>query len=376
MSRPLRIALAGLGLIALVWYLSAFEKVTVKQRVGLSGEARLRPFLAAERLAGRMGLEARELRALPELDRLPPNGVLLMPRNRQAIEARRAAQLAAWAAAGNHLIVEAERAGVADPLLAALRIERMDTQARLRTVAAEIPGSGRELKVSGFSAARLQAAGRTPRLRAGAPGDARLISVAHGTGLVSAAVDLNFARNTLIGEHDNAALLWQLLILQPAGELLVFHHPRRLSLWDFLVARAPGVLIAAAALVALWLWRIAPRYGTVLPDAPPARRRLLDHLRASGRFLWSRGLRARLALAARESALHRVARAYPDFAHAPRAEQAARLAALSGLASADAALLLAAPAPVHGAPAPSGAEFMHLVHCAQRVHSALERGSG
>jgi hypothetical protein len=376
MSRALRIGLGGLLLVGLVWYLSGFEKVTLKQRVGLSGEARLRPFLAAERFAGRMGLAARELRALPELDRLPPGGVLLMPRGRQSLEARRAAQLAAWAAAGNHLVVEAERAGIADPLLAALRIERIDTQAQRRTVTAEIPARGRALRISGFSASRLQAAGRAPRFRAGTPGDERLITLAHGAGLVSAAVDLHFARNTLIGEHDNAELLWHLLTLRPAAELLVFHHPRRLSLWDFLVARAPGVLLAGAALLALWLWRIAPRYGTVLPDAPPARRRLLDHLRAAGRYLWSRGLRARLAAAAREAALRRVARAYPDFAHAPRAEQAARLAALSGLASADAALLLAAPQPAHAAQEPSGAEFMHLVHCAQRVHLALERGSG
>jgi len=373
MSRPLRIALAGLALAALAWFVSGFEQVTVKQRVGLSGEARLRPFLAAERFAERMGLAARELRALPELDQLPVGGVLLMPRNRQALEPQRAARLAAWAAAGNHLIVEAERPGVADPLLAALRIERIDARSQRRTVAAGVPGAARALRVSGFSASRLRAEGRTPRYRAGAPGDERLVSVVHGAGLVSAAVDLDFARNTLIGEHDNAALLWQLLTLRAAGELVVFHHPRRLSLWDFLVARAPGVLIAAAALLALWLWRIAPRYGTVLPDAPPARRRLLDHLRASGRYLWSRGLRVRLAGAAREAALHRVARAYPDFAHAPRAEQAARLAALAGLTSADAALLLAAPG---APPAPSGAEFMHLVHCAQRVHSALERGSG
>ena len=373
MSRPLRLALAGLALIALTWYLSGFERTTLKQRVGFSGEARLRPFLAAERFAERMGLAARELRALPELEQLPPNGVLLMPRGRQAIEARLAAQLAAWAAAGNHLIVEAEPDGVADPLLAHLRITRGDSQLRTRKVTAGVPGSERELKVSGFSAGRLQAGERALRFRVGPAGEERLVTLAHGQGLVSAALELNFARNAWIGERDNAVLLWELLTLHPAGELLVFHHPRRLSLWDFLVARAPGVLIAAAALLALWLWRIAPRYGTVLPDAPPARRRLLDHLRASGRYLWSRGLRVRLAGAAREAALHRVARAYPDFAHAPRAEQAARLAALAGLTSADAALLLAAPG---APPAPSGAEFMHLVHCAQRVHSALERGTG
>lgn len=373
MSRPLRLALGGLALVLLAWYLSGFEQVTHRQRTGFSGEARLRPFLAAERFAERMGLAARELRALPELDQLPPNGVLVMPRNRQSVEARRAAQLALWVAAGNHLIVEAEREGIADPLLAQLRITRADSQLRTPRVTAGVPGRERELKVSGFGQAQLQAEGRALRYRVGAAGEARLLTIAHGQGLVSAAVDLSFARNAWIGNGDNAVLLWELLTLQPAGELLVFHHPRRLSLWDFLVARAPWVLLALGTLAALWLWRIAPRYGTVLPDPPPARRRLLDHLRAGGRFLWSRGLRARLAAAAREAALRRVARAYPDFAHAPHAEQTARLAALSGLAPTDAALLLAAPP---AAPQPSGAEFMHLVHCAQRVHSALERGTG
>jgi hypothetical protein len=373
MSRPLRLAIGGLLLVGLAWYLSGFERVTVKQRVGLSGEARLRPFLAAERFAERMGLAARELRALPELDKLPPAGVLLLPRGRQSVEARRAAQLITWAAAGNHLIVEAERAGVADPILAQLGIERSDTRAARHSVVAELAPGGRKLVVSGFSARRLEAAGRTPRFLVGTPGDARLITVAHGAGLVSAAVDLNFARNRMIGENDHAELLWHLVMLRPVGELLVFHHPRRLSLWDFLVEHAPGVLLAGAALLALWLWRIAPRYGTVLPDAPPARRRLLDHLPAGGRFLWSHGLRVRLAAAARDAALRRVTRAYPDFAAAPRAEQASRLAALAGLSPLPAALLLAAPA---AAPAPRGDEFMRLVHCAQRVHFALERGTG
>jgi len=371
MSRAARLGL-GFAVLALAfWYLSGFERVTVTQHVGLTGEARLRPFLAAERFAERMGLAARELRALPELDQLPRGGVLLLPRGRQVIEARRAAQLAAWAARGGHLIVEAERPGVADPVLERLRIALLDAPSGRHTFAAELPARGRTLTASGFSARRLQAEGQTPVFRVGAPGDERLLTLAWGQGLVSAAVDLNFARNAWLGANDHAELLWHLLTLRPAAELLVFHHPRRLSLWDFLVERAPGVLIAAAALLALWLWRIAPRYGTVLPDAPGARRRLLDHLRAGGRYLWSRGGRGRLAAAAREAALRRVVRAYPDFAQAPPAAQAARLAALAGLSPADAALLLAAPA--HE---PHGAEFMRLVHCAQRVHFALERGTG
>ncbi|MDH3319211.1 MAG: DUF4350 domain-containing protein [Betaproteobacteria bacterium] len=376
MSRQWHIGLAALLAIGLVWYLSGFERVPVTQRVGYSGEARLRPFLAAERFAERMGLAARELRALPELDRLPPGGVLLLPRQRQSIEARRAAQLATWVASGGHLIVEAELAGIADPVLAQLRITRVGGPANPRPLAVQIPESGRKLILSGFSAGRLDTGGQAPRFRVGAPGDERLVTIARGKGLVTATLDLHFARNAEIGRADHAELLWYLLTFQTAQELLVFHHPRRLSLWAFLVEHAPGALLAAAALLALWLWRIAPRYGTVLPDPPSARRRLLDHLRAGGRFTWSRGLRAQMADAAREAALRRVAHAYPDFSTAPPAEQAARLGALAGLSGADAALLLAAPKPAYGAHDLRGAEFMRLVHCAQRVHLALERGTG
>jgi len=373
MSRALRYGSGALLVLGIAWFLSGFERVPATVRVGMSGEARLRPFLAAERFAGRMGLAARELRALPELDQLGQSGLLLMPRQRQSIEPRRAAQLAAWVARGGHLIVEAEHQGIKDPLLALLHIARAaGGETARRTIAVEVPGGARKLTVRTFSHGRLQAQGQAPRFQAGAPGAEHILSIAHGKGLVTAALDLQFARNQHIGEHDHAELLWHLLTLQPARELLVFHHPQRLSLWGFLVEHAAGALLAAAVLLALWLWRIAPRYGTVQPDPPPARRRLLDHLRASGRYFWSRGLRARLATAARDAALRRVARAYPDFAVAAPAEQCTRLMALAGLSRADAQQLLDAAARHE----PRGAEFIRLVHSAQRVHLALEGGRG
>jgi len=102
------IALVGLGV---GWFFTAFERLPVTEHVPPSGEARVRDFLAAERFAERMGLRSRELRSLPELDKLAP-GILLVPNRRQSIDATRAAQLIAWAQAGNHLVVEAELPGI------------------------------------------------------------------------------------------------------------------------------------------------------------------------------------------------------------------------------------------------------------------------
>jgi hypothetical protein len=371
-SRALRIGLGGLAVVLLAWYASGFERVPVTQRVGLSGEARLRPFLAAERFAARMGLPARELRALPELDRLPPGGVLVLPRGRRAVDERRAKQLALWVTGGGHLVVEAEHRGAPDPVLAHFGLRLDADAAPKQPLRLEVTGSARKLGMTPLRPGRVVSERLTPRFRVGAPGAARVLALAIGDGLVSAAVELDFARNGFIGAHDHAEVLWRILSLQPAGELLVFHHPRRLSLWDFLLAHAPGALAAAALLLLAWLWRIAPRYGTLQPDPPPVRRRLLDHLRASGRYLWAQGLGGTLAAAAREAALRRVTRAYPDFAAAPPAAQAARLTALAGLSAAEATGLLASGA---AGAAIGGQELIRLVHSAQRVHVALERGN-
>jgi len=371
MSRATRLALAAVGLLALAWFFSRFEYATVNERTGLRGEARLRPFLAAERFSERMGLAARELRSLPELDRLAAGTVLILPSRRRAVDARRTGQLAAWVQKGGHLIVEAGFTGADDPVFARFGLRFEPGGPARQPVRQEVTGRKEKVAMMTLRPGHVVAERGEPLFRVGAPGAERVLSVAAGAGMVTAAADLDFARNRYIGMHDHAELLWRILNLTPAWELAVFHHPQRLSLWGFLARHAPESLAAAALLLALWLWRIVPRYGTLLPDPPPVRRRLLDHLRASGRYLWGRGLGARLAAAAREAALRRVTRAYPDFAAAAPAERAARLQALAGLAPEEAALLLAPPGPA----APRGEALIRLVHGAQRVHAALERGN-
>jgi hypothetical protein len=350
------------AVLGVVWFLSKFERVPGKEYVPASGEARLRDFLAAERLAARMGMPARELRSLADLDSLPPDGVLLLPNRRQAVDRPRALRLLGWVQRGGHLVAEAEAPGVDDPLLDALGIARE----RQKAPAKPPPVEFGERRLSAFFPWRMVLkAPASSRVEAGG----QLVSFARGKGEVTAATSLAFARNDFIGKADNAELFWRLATLTPAASLQVFMRPERLSLWRFLVEHAAPALAAGFAALALWLWRIAPRFGPVAPDAPPARRRLLDHLRASGRYLWTQGLRGQLAAAARDAALRRLARAQPDFAVAPAAEKARRLAALTGVSTEEAQRFIAAGGALRGA------DFMRLAAIAQRVHATLERGS-
>ncbi|HEX2198594.1 MAG TPA: DUF4350 domain-containing protein [Burkholderiales bacterium] len=366
--------LLPLGALAVVvfgaaWFFATFERVPGKQWVGPSAEARRDPFLAAVRLAERMGVPAHPVRALPELDKLPGDGVLLLPAGRQAIDPRRLRRLVDWAAGGGHLIVEAELPGVSDPLLEALGVQRRAGGRNFKAPPVQT-AQGRTLKVSLFGRTVLQLPEDAQVLFSAGSGRATVMaSMEHGRGTVSVAGSFAFARNNLIGTDDNAVFFWYLLELAPAKALYVFLRQERLSLWSFLRQHAAPVLAAVAALLVLWLWRIGPRFGPVLPDAPPARRRLLDHLRASGRYYWARGLRARLVIAARDAALRHVAHAHPDFGEASPEERASRLASLISIPPDEARRFMSR------AEAASGADFVHLMHTAQKIHSALEKGN-
>jgi Domain of unknown function (DUF4350) len=385
------IAFSAIGILlvlGVVWFLANHDRVMSQEWVGPSGEARRRDFLAAERFAERMGMKVAEVRSLPELDALPAQAALIVPHGRQQLPPSRVASLLQWVERGGHLIAEAEYPGVADPLLDQLGVKRSTVEAMKQPLAVEVPGAERKLSVFIPYGVRVEVEERDVRLRAGSS----LVSFVRGRGLVTVASSLRFARNpsyddyffklgkrpaASIGAHDHAELLWHVLSLSsgreaslaPRYELHVYFRPERLSFWTFLRDNAAPALIALAVLLALWIWSIVPRFGPVAPDVPPGRRRLLDHLRASGRYYWAKGLRSRLVVAARDAALRRLARAQPDFAGAPPAERAARLAVLIQSSKEDAAKFMSA------AGAMRGADFIRVTQDAQRVHSALEKGS-
>lgn len=374
MNRRAVLWVVGLAaVVVLGWIASRIERTTVMQPVGASGEARRNPFLAAQRLVARMGLTARELKSPSELDQLPPRAVLLLPNRRQALTREQHTRLLGWVSRGGHLIFEAESVGVTDPLADALgvRRERVDKPAA-KPGPVTLPHAPAPFEVRGLGGrVRLVAPVAGVRTRVETIWGPQLLQLDRGPGLVTVATDLAFAENQMIGAADNADFLWQLVRSLPASrELLVFNRIERLSLWQWLTEHVLAVIVSGAALLALWLWRIGPRFGPVAADLPPARRRLLDHLRASGRFYWKNQGRARLVDAAREACLARVARAQPGFASLQSGERIERLMGFAGVTRAEATRLLE-PGDVQ-----RGAEFIALMRTMQHVHARLDHGTG
>lgn len=128
-----------------------------------------------------------------------------------------------------------------------------------------------------------------------------------GKGVVSAVCEDRWMENASLGKLDHAELVLRLFV-EPAHPKLIFgtvydgtspakgkdtkpggpsrqsREPPPLIKWLF--HHAWSALIALAVLIALVLWRAMPRFGAILPEPPPARPGLREHLRAmAGYFL-------------------------------------------------------------------------------------------
>jgi hypothetical protein len=313
-------------------------------------------------------MRVRHVKTPGELRELPPNGTLVLPDRRDSIAPNERRRLLAWVEAGGHLIVEDEDHRRPDPLLDALAIQRKATPnpGSAAVLEVRLPHAPGPMKVGMHALQTLEA----PQAQFSVRGKAatHLVHFARGRGQVTALNDLAFLRNGAIGTHDHAEFLWQLVRFQPdTAAVFVFDNPQKLSLAGWLAGNAWPALAAAVGLLALWLWHVAPRFGPLAPDPEPARRRLLDHLRASGRFQWSTGGAATLAESAREAALRRVARAQADFAGLDAREREARLNQSFGLTAAEARRVLrpAQNLAIH--------EFVTGMRVFQRIHERLSR---
>lgn len=349
-------ALASLLLGGAAWALrDRFEWREEDRWVGYSGEARTNDFLAAQRLLQRAGRPARAFRGIPAGRQLPPpSDVLLIPRRTVRLSPGQAAELKAWIERGGLLITEglgveeAAAEETRDTLFAALGARMVPAPPEPEPQAA--PGGGSdptegvlEFRVNeegvrvafGTGAVLLDLQGAASG-EAGDAAGARVLELPHGQGSAILFTSLACLTNGNLANHDHADLLLALMRHRDAAATTwIVTHEHAPSLWAFLKQKAWRVLAALAALSLLGFWAAAPRFGPPIPEPEPSRRSLLEHLAATGRFLWRHRDGQRLLRATREALFHRLHRVHPGWASLPPDELCQRLAAHTGLPEPD-----------------------------------------
>lgn len=406
------VVVVSVAMLGALWFLATHERVLEEEDIPPSGQAYAEPFLAAQRMFEKAGIEAEAIKGLEQEQNLPPNTVVLVPSMRGAISQGAIARLQSLAERGAHLIVESEWGEQPDPLLDALGVQRhayepddesvehededaadgesedgsewadedlevpsewswLDDGWRERT--ALVAASSRELIEVRFEdmpslwltmsgGEMLSLVEGEPDWSLGTDEGSRALGFGWGEGRISVVNDSGFATNFLIGRADNAEFLWQMATLDGVPAKVLFLSAHEPGLWPWLKQHAWRSLIALALLVLLWLWSMAPRFGPVRRDPEPVRRRLLDHLRAAGRMLWSSGARAALAESARRAALAEISREHPGMRVWEPAAQLEHLQRHYGLSRSQASLLLQPQA------VPDMQSFLALTRLCRMLH--------
>lgn len=408
------------------WLASSLERYAAAEP-HTSKAARENPMLAATRLLQRQG---REVLAVPALGDLKigtlGDGVLLMPGAYGVVSARQAQQLGAWVERGNVLVAtprwlargetafvetdsvppedlkddedgddgEEEGAGKApetDPIAARFGVRRTRAKARLarclpgaapladfkktptayyrasmRISCVPLPGGAAMAEVDNRSVILATLSARARDETGGAAAEA-LREYPLGKGKV-VMVAANYFDNRALKDFDHAELLLALAALQPRGKVVVIQRlgvtPWMRALWD---AFGFALVASAVALLAA-LWMALRRFGPLLPPAAQERRSLMEHVSASGAWLWqSQAGRELLLDAARGAALALVRRRLPALDGLSPERQAAMLARISALPAQDLDHALCAPASHHPH------EFTRQIRTLQQLRKEHER---
>ena len=322
-NRAVVLALAGALLGALAWWFTQhFGFNTERVYVGFSGEARANPYFASRLLLERMGMRVHQTVEVSKPEALPQGATLVLAAARGELDPPTVDALLEWVENGGHLVVGVEYEMGRDWLLSKLEVAAQwpDDDDDERGPACPSPDAwtdevvlpdGRTLK-AGLQAGPILIDESDEYLwRYQAKDGTRILALRWGDGRVTLFSTLRPFDNHRIGKLDHAELLWSVLSDSSSRELFLVRYLDTMSLPRWLWERAPLALVATALFMCLWLWRVVPRIGPLVPAAGVDRRSLLEHIRAVGRFHADQRRQGRLLEALRADCLELFGRVAP-----------------------------------------------------------------
>ncbi|KQV44913.1 DUF4350 domain-containing protein [Duganella sp. Root336D2] len=241
-----------------------------------------------------------------------------------------------------------------------------------RLVCLNAPGAANTIELARPSDTLQRFQGKGPAPLWGDTYELAVLVYGEGRGKVAmVAVDAgdSYFDNDALRQFDHAELL--LLLAGQSGPhapVMLVQHNEPVGWAAWLWQHGRPVVLGLAALLLLWTWSASRRFGPMLPEAPTARRALIEHIEASGRWLWRlpQG-RALLLEAVRKSTEKQLLRRLPELHALGPAERARRLARLAKMPEPQVSDALL------GAPAKRAADFTRQISILQQLRAHHER---
>lgn len=322
--------------VSTYWFYQNFSLLAETTEIGFQGDARYNPLLVAQRFLNSKitpALSMASLKGLPAI-----NGTLVIPTQRYDLGSQQSQALLDWVRAGGHLIIipaNTAATGVKtaqDWLLKQLRVRTINnlasTQLPCTPVNVDIPQASDFMQVSFQPYKTLQSLSRNPGFDSMGTTAGHMLRYQLGKGYLTVLSDAGFMENGSIGHYDNAAFLWYLTHFQRQGEIWLIYSGDMPPLWQWLGTNAWTVLLSGFVLLVAWLWSSSYRLGPLRTVPSLARRRLLDHIEASGAFLWQHGQHMKLLYGSRTDLLQLLGSRHPTWVNQSPAMLAISLAEL------------------------------------------------
>lgn len=371
-----------LGLSAWWWMTNMEQRWTA--RIELSEEARENPMLAATRLLEKRQHTIRSVDTLAQAERTAlPDGTLVMLDNTGIVTPDQAARLLAWVERGNTLITRPKWNGKltkaacgepgsdgspggsraddtpADPIgetfgVSLVMRERSggtgadtDTKTTPCLSSLRVPGTGDaphslQLDADGF-ALETDTAKAKPLFGSSVASAVQVYE--RGAGRV-AFLSRNYFGNAQLEWYDHAGLLLALVNLRPGAREVIFIRHLEMPHWtEALWWNFKHGIIGTACFLGLLSWLALRRFGPLLPEPDRERRSLIEHIDASGRWLWDApGGRDLLLTDVRNNVVRLLGRRRPELPAMPPAARAEAIARDTQLPYAEVAAALFEPA--------------------------------
>ncbi|MCK5697210.1 MAG: hypothetical protein KAI02_03555 [Gammaproteobacteria bacterium] len=159
-----------------------------------------------------------------------------------------------------------------------------------------------------------------------------LMQFSVGKGLLTVLTSTSMFKNRAIDDYDHAQFLHYLVQLpeHDAGVWLI-NVDDIPSLWQWLWNNAWMIILSVVCLLFLWLWRVPFRFGPVLNDIPLERRRLLEHIKASGYYHWDNNEASYLLKQVQQRLWGQIRRMHPSIPQNDRLHAYQMLSDLTGI---------------------------------------------
>lgn len=242
----------------------------------------------------------------------------------------------------------------------------------VRLVCLNAPGAANTIELRRQSDTLQRFEGKGPEPLWGDTHELAVLVYAEGRGkvaMVASDPGDSYFDNDGLRQFDHGELL--LLLAGQSGAkapVMLVQHNETMGWAGWLWQNCRPVLLGLAAILLLWTWSATRRFGPLLPEAASERRALIEHIEASGRWLWKlpQG-RALLLDAVRKRTEKQLLRRLPELHPLDGSARVRRLARLTKLPEPQISEALL------GAPAKRAADFTQQISTLQQLRAHYER---